>query len=206
LTGWPILRLITVAPSPRGTALPPRRVIYRGLVVSQVAIAVALVAAAGLLGQSLRTVQHRDAGFAVDHVLIADVGFPATIANPVAIALAERNILAAVAMRPGVRAVASAYDHPLEANWSESLTIVGESAAEEQRRQVELRIVSPGYFEAIDVEPLDGRTFTERDAWDRPGVAVVNEALARQIGGRVLGRRLLSSPPRFTYGSAAPRE
>ena len=207
LTVWPIVRLIGGAPSPRGTTPPPRAAVYRVLVVSQVAITVALVAAAGLLGQSLETVRHRDTGFAIDDVLVADVGLPAAAtANPAAIALAESAIVDAVAARPRVHAVATAYDHPLEANWSESLTIVGDAAAPDQRRQVELRIVSPGYFEALDVQLLDGRTFTPRDTLQSPGVALVNEAFARDAGGRVIGRRLLSAPPRFTYGNAAAAE
>jgi predicted permease len=126
--------------------------------------------------------------------------------NPAAIATAETALLNEVASRPGVRAAATAYDHPLEANWSENLTIVGDSTAEEQRQQVELRIVSPGYFEALDVELLDGRTLNQRDTLGAPGVAIVNEAFARAVGGRVLGRRLRSSPPRFTYGAVAPAE
>jgi putative ABC transport system permease protein len=207
LTGWPIVRLMAAAPSPRGATAAPRPTVYRVLVISQVAITVALVAAAGLLGQSLQTVRHRDAGFAVDDVLVADVGLPATTTpNPAAIALAERTLIDAIAARPRVRAVATAYDHPLEANWSESLTLVGDGASPEQRRPVELRIVSPGYIEALDVQLLDGRAFTDRDTLQAPGVALVNEAFARDVGGRVLGRRLLSAPPRFTYGAAAAAE
>ena len=207
LTGWPIVRLITAAPSPRGAVAPPRSLVYRALVVSQVAITVALVAAAGLLAQSLQVVLRQDPGFAVHHVLVADIGLPASPSPPAAtIALAERQILESVASRPNVRAVAAAYDHPLEANWSEGLTILGDATADDQRREVELRIVSPGYFEALDVDVLDGRTLTERDVLDAPGVAVVNESLAREIGGRVLGRRLRSGPPRFLYGTAAAAE
>ena len=207
LTGWPIVRLLAAAPSPRGTTAAPRATVYRVLVISQVAITVALVAAAGLLGQSLQTVRQRDTGFVVDDVLVAGVGLPAApTPNPAAIALAERTLVDAVAARPRVRAVATAYDHPLAANWSESLTIVGDGASPDQRRQVELRIVSPGYVEALDVPLLDGRSFTDRDTLQAPGVALVNEAFARAVSGRVLGRRLLSAPPRFTYGAAAAAE
>jgi putative ABC transport system permease protein len=207
LTGWPIVRLITAAPSPRGAVAPPRSLVYRALVVTQLAITVALVAAAGLLAQSLQVVLRQDPGFALDRVLVADIGLPASPSPAAAtIALAERQILESVASRPNVRAVAAAYDHPLEANWSEGLTILGDATADDQRREVELRIVSPGYFEALDVDVLDGRTLTERDVLDAPGVAVVNESLAREIGGRVLGRRLRSGPPRFLYGPAAAAE
>lgn len=204
LTAWPIMRLIMTAPSPRGVAARPRPLVYRVLVVSQIAVTVALVAAAGLLAQSLNSVQRQDPGFAIDRVFVADIGLPlAPSASAQSIARVEQNLLAAIAVRPNVRAVAAAYDHPLEANWSESPTLAGDTTAEDQRRQVELRIVSPGYFEALDVEVLDGRTFSERDAFDAPGVAIVNDAFAREAGGQVLGRRLRSGTPRFLYGNAA---
>lgn len=207
LSAWPAARLIGVEPLPRGSVASPRNATYRGLVVCQVAMTVVLVTTAALLAQSLRTIHIRETGFAVENVLVADIGLPpGTASHPSSVALSERGLLAAVAARPGVRAVAAAYDHPLEANWSENLVILGDSTAEEQRQQVELRIVSPEYFEVLVVELLDGRVFTARDTLERPGAAIVNEALALAIGGRVLGRRLRSGPPRFTYGSAAPDE
>jgi predicted permease len=206
LAGWPIARIVSASPSPRGTVPSSRSAVHRVLVAAQVAITVALVTAAGLLGQSLRTIERRDTGFSLARTLVADIGLPAAQSDPQAIAAAEARVLDAVARRPGVRAVAAAYDHPLEANWSETLTLVGDSTAPDQRQDVELRIVSPGYFEALDVELVDGRTPTVRDTLDSSGVAVVNEALARAIGGTVLGRRLRSAAPRFTFGAAAAAE
>lgn len=207
LTGWPILRLITSAPSPRGMVARPRPVVYRVLVISQVAITVALVSTAALLVQSLQTVERREPGFAVDRVLVADVGLPFTAtASADAITRLEQRVLAAIAARPGVRAVAVAYDHPLEANWSESPTLAGDTTAEDQRQQLELRIVSPGYFEALDVDVLDGRSFTERDTFDSRGVAVVNEAFVLAGRGRVVGRRLLTGTPRGFFGERAAND
>jgi hypothetical protein len=66
LVGWPIARLITTAPSPRGVAPPPRQAVYRVLVVAQIAVTVALAAAAGLLAQSLASVRRQHPGFSVD--------------------------------------------------------------------------------------------------------------------------------------------
>jgi hypothetical protein len=207
LTGWPIVRLILAAPAPRGAVLRSHNRVYRTLVVSQVAVTVALVAVASLLTQSLQSVERQDTGFAIDRVLVASIGLPYTPSpDPLAIARTEQAILDSIRSRPGARSVAVAYDHPLEANWSENLALVGDVAAEEERRQVELRIVSPGYFETLDIELLDGRTLGERDTFDAPGVAVVNEAFARTFPGPLLGRRLRSSPPRFRYGNAAAAE
>jgi putative ABC transport system permease protein len=202
----PIARVVR-AGSPRGVAARPRATVYRALVVAQIAAAFALAVAASLLGQSLQSVRDQDPGFAVDSVLVADIEIPAeSPASPARIAAVEQQILARLATRPMVQAVATAYDHPLEANWSEGPAISGEAGGPDERQSVELRIVSPGYFEALEVELIEGRTLTERDALEAPGVAVINEALAREIGGGALGRRVRSGTPQFTYGDQAPAE
>ena len=202
-TAWPVSRLIAGNTLPRGVAPGSRGLAHRTLVVAQVALTMGLVPAAGMLGQSLRTVQDQDPGFDLERVLVASVSLPpATPPSALRIAHAEQAVLAAVAARPNVVAVAAAYDHPLEANWSESPTLIGDASVPDESRQSELRIVSPGYFEALDVQLLDGRTLTERDALGAPGVAIVNEAYAREAAGRVLGRRLRTGTPRFMFGDA----
>lgn len=207
LTAWPMMRLILAGPSPRGVAARPRSLVYRVLVVAQVAATVALVAAAALLSQSLESVRQQDTGFRVANTIVASVGLPSLpAASAEAIAGAEQRLLAAVAARPNINGVAFAYDHPLQANWSENPTLVGDAVSPGERRQLELRIVSPGYFETLDVAVLDGRTFTERDTFSAAGVALVNEAFAREVGGQVLGRRLRSGTPRFSFGDQAPSE
>ena len=97
-------------------------------------------------------------------------------------------------------------DHPLQANWSEAPAVSGESTAAESRRQAELRIVSPGYFDALGVDVLEGRGLVEEDGLDRPGATVINEAFARELGGRVIGRRLRSGTPQFLDGQIAPAD
>lgn len=205
LAGWPIARLMLARPCPRGRAAQPRAVVHRALVVSQLATTVALVAAAGLLAQSLQAVRSERTGFAVDGVFVADIGLPAGPSNAVPITTAEQRLLDAITALPNVRAAAAAYDHPLEANWSETPAVSGDVTTEEQRRPAELRIVSPGYFEALDTELLDGRTLTVRDVLDARGAAVVNEAFAREIGGRAIGRWIRTGTPRFTF-PRAPNE
>jgi predicted permease len=202
LAGWPMARLMLATPLPRGTAAGPRSAVHRELVVSQLAITVALAAAAGLLGQSLWAVRVQPTGFAIDGVLVADIGLPAAPSDALRITTAEQRLLDAIAARPNVLAVAAAYDHPLEANWSEAPAVSGDVTAEDQRRPAELRIVSPGYFHALEVELLDGRTLTAREG---DGAAVVNEAFAREIGGRAIGRRIRTGTPRLTF-AGAPNE
>ena len=57
----------------------------------------------------------------------------------------------------------------------------------------ELRIVSPGYFDAMDVAVIDGRALNERDDLNAGGAVVVNAAFARRVGGPVLDRTIRST-------------
>jgi predicted permease len=206
VSGWPVARLLLSPPSPRGVALEGRARVYRVLVVAQVAMAVALTSAAGLLARSLHSIERQDPGFSIERVLVADVGLPQRRPPDGRLAGAtERHLLAAVAARPGVESAVTAYDHPLAANWSESPLVTGDAAADAQQRQVDLRIVSPGYFDALGVNLLEGRTLSDRDDFDAPGAAVVNEAFAAELGGRAIGRRLHSSTPSAMY-EGAPRD
>jgi putative ABC transport system permease protein len=209
LAAWPIARLVGVGASPRAAVtIAPRRTVYRTLVAAQVAITVALVVCAGLLAQSFSAVQRQDPGFVVDGVLTADVALSPQYRDARSLESAARRVQDAVATRPRVAAVALAYDHPLEANWSGGLELEGR--AEQARGAAplvpELRIVSPEYFDALGVEVLDGRAFTRRDDVGAPGVALVNEAFARAVGGRMLGRRVHADAPRFTFGDAVPTD
>jgi putative ABC transport system permease protein len=201
LAAWPLARTRAVmSPAPRGTTPLARNVVFRTLVVAQVALAMALVASAALLQQSLDTVRGQNAGFAVDNVLVANVtlagaAYNASIDRVVA---AERRITDDLSRLPGVRGVAFAYDHPLEASWLDSFTMSGSAAARDDvSGSAQLRIVSPSYFETMGLEVAEGRDFAETDALGTAGVALVNAAFAqRVVDGPVLNRTLRSGSPR----------
>jgi putative ABC transport system permease protein len=182
---------------------------FRGLVVAQVALGVALAVPAALLGRSLAAVRGRDPGFAIEDIVVTDTALPgpAPGANPPMSRVTRfgGDVQAALAALPGVRGVALAYDLPLESNWSEVIEIpTAVRGSGDAEQQVQLRIVSPSYFETLDVALRDGRPFTDADTADRPGLALVNQAMADRIGPQVLGVSLSSGGPRFTWGSQVP--
>src|SRR5205807_614990 len=88
-----------------------------------------------------------------------------------------------VAQLPGVRAAGFTQLLPLQ-NWgwfSNSSDFV--RPGEPPRSPVfpiELRFVSPGYFQALGIPIKKGRGFTAADNRDAPGVILINEALARR--------------------------
>jgi putative ABC transport system permease protein len=203
LAAWPFARTRSSAlAAARGNLSLARGVVFRLLVVSQVAIAVALVLPAALLQQSLDAVRGQDAGFIIDRVLVGNLTLAGSAyATPEQIRTAERRLESALTRIPGARAVAFSYDHPLEANWTDSFTMPGSfGPADDVRGSAQLRIVSPGYFDTMGVAVIDGRALSERDDLGSGGAVVVNEAFARQIvEGAVLNRALRSSAPRFNW-------
>jgi putative ABC transport system permease protein len=208
LSMWPTLRLRTLSSAPRGAVAPARTRVYRGLVAAQVAAGVALAVPAALLGESLVSLRAREPGFIVDNVLVVDVSVSDRGAVPLGRAMRfEDSVTEAVAATPGVAGAAFAYDHPLEANWTEIIKIRGDVATDPlSDLDAQLRIVSPAYFDALGVRVLDGRAFEPREDTTSPGAVVVNEAFAVAHGGRVLGRRLQSGAAVYAWGPAVPAE
>jgi putative ABC transport system permease protein len=206
---WPVVRSIASSPSPRGTTFAARTAVYRSLVVVQVSLATALAVAASLLAQSLGAVTRQDAGFVLDGILVAEVAFSGpAYREPAAVSMSERRLIGALSAIPGVSGAATAYDHPLEANWTDSFVLTASSPAQDDVRwSAQLRIVSPGYFETMGVEVVAGRGFSERDDLEAAGALMVNEAFVRSAGAEVvLGRRVRSAAPRFSWGNDAPTD
>jgi predicted permease len=211
IAAWPFARTrASASPAPRGNTSVARGIVFRTLVVTQVALAMALVALASLLQQSLDTVRGQDAGFVIDRVLVGSITLAGpAYADPDRVVAAERRMASELARIPGARAVAFSYDHPLEANWIDTFAITGSAGSSDGvRGSAELRIVSPSYFQTMGIAVLDGRVLSEQDDLNAPGAAVVNEAFARTVlEGAVLNRVLRSGTPRLNWnGDRVPSE
>jgi len=205
IAAWPIAHLLRSGPAPRGVAVRARARVFRVLVTAQVSVTLALVTSAALLLQSMSSVRGADPGFTVNGVATADVSLPASFTTPAAVVAFEDRARQFFSGLAGVREAALSYDHPLEANWTDSFRVEGTTAGAESEisGQAQLRIVSPSYFDALGVEGLSGRTFTDDDGWGRAGVAVVNEAFVH-VHGTVIGRKVHSAAPRMTWGPGTP--
>lgn len=195
LSAWPFIRMRgAVAPTPRGVAPLGRSRAFRALVVAQVAVAMSLVTAAALLQQSLDAVRHRHVGFTIDNVLVAPVTLARDAYNTTTsrVVGAEREMTDQLGRLPGAGSVAFAYDHPLEASWTDSFSLSGSTAGRDDLSgSAQLRIVSPSYFATMGVRVVSGRAFAEQDDYLNGGVALVNQAFAdRLFDGPALNRTL----------------
>ncbi len=155
-----------------------------GLVVLEVALACVLAVWATLLVRELLRLRATDAGIAPANVLTAHLGQRMTPATD-----PQRfyDIANRVAQLPGVRAAGIAQLLPLQ-NWgwtsnSSDFTRRGQPATPGARFPIELRYVTPGYFQALGIAVRRGRTFTDRDARGAPPVIVINDSLARRQFG-----------------------
>jgi putative ABC transport system permease protein len=206
--------LFGVAPAWQATDLDPTAVLVtesrsvlggggrlRSLLVgAEVATAVVLLAGAGLLLRTLVAVETFDRGYRATDVLTMYVD-PLSDRYPTREALLQfyDAVSREVAAVPGVARVAWTSQLPLTAEDSRdvSFEVAGEAAVDERRRPAaDNHIVSPGYFQAIDLPIVAGRGFTDRDTIGSPPVCLVNEALVRgHFPGRTpLGARLALRP------------
>jgi putative ABC transport system permease protein len=174
----------SLATGVRGSGSARRSRMQRGLVVAEVALAVVLLAGAGLLLTSLARLQSVPRGFSADGVLVARL----TLAGPrypsrEAMAQFYDDVLAHLRETPGVEAAGAAGALPLSgsANTSNFLLVGRPAPAQGQEPTSRWERVTPDYFKALGIPLKAGRAFDARDKVDAPNVVMVSESWARQF-------------------------
>lgn len=170
------------------------RMLRRGLVLTEVALAVVLLVAAGLLIRSLLEMASISPGFEAEGVLTAQVSLPDTAypedADRAAFYHRLTERLAAI---PGVETAGAGFPLPLGGGgYFLAYFIEGRPVPPAQEAPVAgIRFVSPGYLEALEVPLLAGRRISEEDREDSRPVALVDRVLAERIwpGESPLGAR-----------------
>ena len=181
------------------------------LVMGEVAMAVFLLAGAGLLLRTLLAVEAFDRGYRADSVLSMLVD-PLGSKYPTAEALQQfyDQVEAEIAAVPGVAGVAWASDRPLDFfdTGGVSFEIVGDAPLDDRERpSTGYQVVSPTYFSTLDLPILAGRAFDRRDTRDGVPVCIVNEAFARTFGGRSpIGQRVALRPTSSPEAKPVVRE
>ena len=156
----------------------------RLLVAAEVALALVLLAGAGLLLQSFARLVNVDLGFAPGNTAVLQVFAWDRQTDAASRANFFRRTLENVRAVPGVAAAGAVSSFPLglaDVTIETPFTVQGRPApppGEEPAAAVSQ--VTPGYFEALRVPLRAGRRFEDRDDAERPRVAVINETLARR--------------------------
>ncbi|MPZ21630.1 MAG: FtsX-like permease family protein [Luteitalea sp.] len=177
-----------------GTRVTSRARFRAALIVGQVAASVTLFALAGLVGRTFLTLLPSDPGFDAESrtvLLVSLLGdrFPDR---------AERlwrwhDLLRGVEAHPGITGVGLSSRVPFTDNEPigsvAALDTTGRRGAA-AALDADVRVVSSNVFQLLQIPLLQGRIFTSADSSTSPGVAIVNETLARKLApaGDVLGR------------------
>jgi predicted permease len=163
------------------------------LVTAQIALAMALLAAAGLFARSLANVSRVDLGLRADHLVTFGVSPELNGYTPARSRALFARLEEELAAAAGVTAVAGSMVPLLSGNnWGSSMSVEGFTADPEADRNAKFNEIGPGFFRTLGIPLIAGRELTAADAAGAPKVAIVNEAFARKFGlGRdAVGRRI----------------
>jgi putative ABC transport system permease protein len=164
------------------------------LVVSEVALAIVLLAGAALMLRSFEKLLHLDPGFRADHLLVVRTPLPRQKYQAFALRAAfYSDVLARVARLPAVTAAGYTTWVPLT-NYGGATGITVEGRPRPAPGQIPIpncRIISDDYIRALGMKLVDGRALDQRDGTAAPPVALINQTMARNLwpGENAVGRR-----------------
>jgi putative ABC transport system permease protein len=164
----------------RGSARPRARA---ALVVLEVALTLMLLAGAGLLLNSFLRLQRVDSGLQPENVTVVGFMLPQSrYATGPSRTDVYRRLLEGLSARPEIQAVGVGFPGPFGgSNASGSFFIEGRPTTNPADRPfANLGSVSGGYFQAMGIPLIGGRTFAESDTDDAPPVAIANLAFVRK--------------------------
>jgi len=171
------------------------RALRSSLVVAELALALMLLAGAGLMTRSFIRLQSINPGFDPQNLLTMTISVSGTGHSP-SERRAEffRQALERVETLPGVRSASFINHLPLGGDrWGTFFTVEGRSAPPPgQTPGTAFRVSYPNYLETMRIPLLAGRDFNERDTLDAPGVIIINESIAREFfpGEDPLGKQV----------------
>lgn len=201
LTVLPVLR---VARADLGTHLVGGRVAggarhsgRRALVVIQVALALLVLAGAGLLTRSLSRLQLLDLGYEPEGLVTLQLALPLMAGDPGLQRLRDLidDAVARINGVPGVMVATPVLVPAFAGNAGYDLGYTAEGQNEQQMEAnpiVNFEAVAPDYFRTLGIDLLKGRVVSQQDREDALPIVVVNEALARLTwpGKDPIGKRL----------------
>jgi putative ABC transport system permease protein len=203
----------TLGGAGRRTAGVERHRLLNSLVVAEIALALVLLAGAGLLLKSVALLRAVNPGFASGGLLAMDLSLPRRgYRREEDKTLFLHRALDRLAALPGIERAAAVYRLPLSAGgWGLRYAPGGRDEPQPSQAPVAvISSVSPGYFATMGIALLAGRDFSAADTATRAGVVVVDTTLARRTwpGANPVGRQLRilqpGEPPRTVVGVVAP--
>ncbi|MEO6994858.1 MAG: ABC transporter permease [Lacunisphaera sp.] len=175
------------------------------LLAANVALALVLLAGAGLMLKSFSQLRHADLGFQPDHLLTLEMELPTDTSykRPQQQSAFFAAVIERVQSLPGVKSAAVTSTLPLHNQNQQGQFLIENDPAlpANELLQSDLRQVSPAYFKTMAIPLKVGRLLDRQDNAEinAPRVGVIDEAFARHFfpNGNPLGRRLLFGKTKF---------
>ncbi len=177
----------------------------RVLVVSEIALSMVMLIVSGLMIKSFFRLVTTNPGFNPENILAMRVALPQfKNAQGYQRTAFFRELRSRIQSLPGVVSVGMTTNLPLGGtSMSFGFSVEKRQAVSGENRSAQYHAVDTDYFGTMGIRILDGRSFTEQDSENAPGVVIINETLARRFlpDESPLGQRL-----KLTFGNGAPRE
>jgi putative ABC transport system permease protein len=165
------------------------------LVVTEIVLALILLACAGLLVESFLRLQKVPSGFDPNNVTTARVALPdINYGKPEQAGQFYKKLIDRLSTFPGVQSVGAAWWIPLSGSEiSFDFNTEEHPVAAGQQPVAQVNVVTPDYFQTVRVPIRSGRAFTDRDDRNAPPVAIVSEGFAKQYfpGEDPIGKRII---------------
>lgn len=171
------------------------RRVRQSLVASQIALAVVMLAGAGLLARSLARLERQDTGFISDHLSVVWYSWNVRRYDslPKMLALGDR-LVQRIEDIPGVSSATQIVVPPMVGNgiWRVPIDTENRASDDATDRTFVAEFCGPECFRTFGIAQLRGRGFTAGDRQGAPLVAVVSESVARRLwpGQDPMGKRL----------------
>ena len=167
----------------RSASSAGRHGLRRGLVVVEFALALTLLAGAGLVIHSFWKLSRVDLGFRQDHILTFGLPVPNDrFSKPEQIDAFYRQLLEKIGALPGISSISVSTGMPLQGtNFGMPFSVVGQPVGDlSSRPGAGFTMVTPEYFRTFGISISKGREFTSQDLAGNVPVAIVNDAFVKK--------------------------
>ena len=168
--------------------------LHGAFVIAEIALAVVLLVAAGMLGRTLLYASSRNPGLDVHNLLVARMALsPATLPDSARIPAAWQDVIERARRVPGVQAVTAVDIVPMrEGNNQLGYWTSADLPPKSKQPLALASSATPDYLQVMGIPLLEGRFFDQHDRWGSELVIVVDEVLAKSAFGtaHVIGRNL----------------
>ena len=168
------------------------------LVISEIALTLMLLVAAGLVLKSFSKMQTLQLGYEPRNLFSARFELPwKTYSSREKIGTFTKALLDKVSAIPGVQSAGIGSNSPLMGGWQTGFYREGSPPVSPSNMpSADLEVITGDYFQTFKTPLLRGRTFNERDTKDSPRVIVIDQAMAEQVfpGEDPIGKRLFVDP------------